>query len=91
MLGGEIMFTADEAVDVRTDWVWLSAMKVPDYTPPSWPADDIPKQIHLDLAVDDLDAAVAEAEALGARLSSVKRPGSVHLLSAMVVEDARLV
>ena len=90
MLGGEIMFTADEAVDVRTDWVWLSAMKVPDYIPPSWPADNIPKQIHLDLAVDDLDAAVAQAEALGARLSSVQ-PAPNHLLSAMVVEDARLV
>ena len=47
-------------------------MKVHGYTPPTWPDGSIPKQIHLDLAVDDLDAAVAEAEALGARLSSVQ-------------------
>ena len=33
-------------------------------------ANDVPKQIHLDLAVTDLDAAVAEAEGLGARVAS---------------------
>lgn len=68
MLGGEVRFTNDETVDVWTEWVWLSAMAVPGYTPPTWPGDEVPKQIHLDLAVDDLDAAVAEAERLGARL-----------------------
>ena len=72
MLGGEIKFTSDETVDVQTEWVWISAMKVRGYTPPTWPDGSIPKQIHLDLAVDDLDVAVAEAEALGARLSSVQ-------------------
>jgi hypothetical protein len=72
MLGGEIKFTSDETVDVQTEWVWISAMKVHGYKPPTWPDGSIPKQIHLDLAVDDLDAAVAEAEALGARLSSVQ-------------------
>jgi hypothetical protein len=40
--------------------------------PPTWPADDIPKQIHLDLAVTDLQAAVAEAERLGARIAPVQ-------------------
>ena len=77
MLGGEIKFTTDETVDVRTEWVWISAMKVDNYAPPTWPAGEIPKQIHLDLAVDDLEAAVAEAEALGARLSSVQ-PAPKH-------------
>jgi hypothetical protein len=72
MLGGEIKFTSDETVDVQTAWVWISAMKVHGYTPPTWPDGSIPKQIHLDLAVYDLDAAVAEAEAFGARLSSVQ-------------------
>ncbi len=72
MLGGEIRFTTEETVDVRTEWVWISAMTVDGYTPPTWPSGEIPKQIHLDLAVDDLDAAVAEAETLGARVSSVQ-------------------
>jgi hypothetical protein len=67
MLGGEILFASDVTVAVRTQWVAVAALKVDDYVPPTWPASDIPKQIHLDLAVTDLDSAVAEAERLGAR------------------------
>jgi hypothetical protein len=33
MLGGEIMFSSAETVDVRTEWEWLSAMRVSDYNP----------------------------------------------------------
>ena len=69
MLGGEIMFRSDTTMDIRTEWVWLSAMKIPDYVPPTWPAADVPKQIHLDLAVTDLDATTAEAVRLGARIA----------------------
>ncbi len=69
MLGGEIAFTNESAVGVRTDWVWIAALKIPDYVAPTWPRSDIPKQIHLDLEATDLDAAVAEAEQLGARLA----------------------
>ena len=70
MLGGEIAFSRDATVGVRTDWVWMAALKVDDYVPPTWPSGDVPKQIHLDLDVTDLEAAVAEAEALGARVAS---------------------
>ncbi len=72
MLGGEIMFTTAPTVDIRTEWVWVSAVKIPDYKPPTWPTGDVPKQIHLDLAVADLEATVAEAERLGARLAPVQ-------------------
>jgi hypothetical protein len=72
MLGGEIALSKPTTVIVRTDWVWLSALKVADYVAPTWPASDVPKQIHLDLAVADLDAAVAEAERLGARSAPVQ-------------------
>jgi predicted enzyme related to lactoylglutathione lyase len=37
-----------------------------DYTPPSWPGQDVPQEMHLDLFVDDLDAAEAATLALGA-------------------------
>jgi hypothetical protein len=72
ILGGEIRFTTATAVGVRTDWVWLTAVAIPDYVPPTWPDAVVPKQIHLDLAVGDLAAAVAEAERLGATQTAVQ-------------------
>ena len=72
MLGGEVVAISDEAVDVRREGIWISAMEVPDYRPPTWPDGDAPKQIHLDLAVDDLDRTVAEAERLGANVGEIE-------------------
>jgi catechol 2,3-dioxygenase-like lactoylglutathione lyase family enzyme len=45
----------------------LAVQLAPDHVPPDWP-DGTPQQIHLDLLVDDLEAAHEEAIALGARL-----------------------
>jgi hypothetical protein len=73
MLGGDIMFRHETSIVVRTEWLWLSAMRIPDYRPPTWPSNDVPKQIHLNLAVDDLEGATAEAIRLGAR-SAVNQP-----------------
>jgi len=42
----------------------LTLMRVDSFVAPSWPQH---QQMHLDLAVDDLDSAVASAIALGAR------------------------
>ena len=70
MLGGEVRFTTAGAVGVQTEGVWLTAIRVPGYRPPSWPDGTVPKQMHLDLGVTDLDAAVADAERLGARVAS---------------------
>jgi hypothetical protein len=69
MLGGEIVLTSTATALVRTDWVALAAIEVPAYEPPTWPEPEVPKQIHLDLAVSDLEAAVAESERLGATLA----------------------
>jgi predicted enzyme related to lactoylglutathione lyase len=38
-----------------------------NHRPPTWPDNEVPQQSHLDLQVDDLDAAAAYAESLGAR------------------------
>jgi hypothetical protein len=67
MLDGEVMFTNGRNVVIRSDWVWLCMMEVDDYRPPTWPETDVPKQIHLELAVDELENSVAEAVRLGAR------------------------
>jgi hypothetical protein len=66
LVGGEVAFTSDEFCAVKTDRGWLATVKVADHKPPSWPDAQVPKQMHLDLAVDDLDAAEAEAIRLGA-------------------------
>ena len=74
LLGGEVAFTSDAVVAVRTDRGWLMALRVPGYAAPDWPDGPFPKQIHLDLAVDDLDVAEAEAIRLGAR-KAAEQPG----------------
>lgn len=47
---------------------------VPDYAAPGWPNERGSKQFHLDLGVDDLDAAAKECVALGATLPD-EQPG----------------
>ncbi|HEY9476200.1 MAG TPA: VOC family protein [Mycobacteriales bacterium] len=64
--GGEIVFTHEEFVAISTAGLSLAAVRVPDHRPPTWPEADLPKQMHLDFAVDDLDAAQARAVELGA-------------------------
>lgn len=66
LLGAEVAFTTDAFAAVKTDRIWLAAVQVEDYQAPSWPGGDVPKQLHLDLAVDDLEQSEAEAVRLGA-------------------------
>jgi hypothetical protein len=35
LLGGEITFSSDEFVAVKTDRVWLAAVRIADYHPPT--------------------------------------------------------
>ena len=54
-------------VDIRADYgQCISFQKVDDYTPPTWPSQEAPQQMHLDVVVDDLDAAEAAVLDLGA-------------------------
>jgi hypothetical protein len=73
LLGGEVAFSSEEFVAVRTDRGWLSAVRVPDHQPATWPDGVRPKQIHLDLAVDDLHQAEVDALRLGA-LRAAEQP-----------------
>jgi hypothetical protein len=44
----------------------ISFQQVADYTPPAWPAQGVPQQMHLDVIVDDLDEGEKAVLALGA-------------------------
>jgi predicted enzyme related to lactoylglutathione lyase len=44
----------------------LGFQQVVGLTPPEWPGQDVPQQMHLDITVDDLDVAEAAVLALGA-------------------------
>ncbi|MFC4053042.1 VOC family protein [Actinomadura syzygii] len=74
LLNGEIAHSTDDVVLVKAEGGSLAMTRVADYQPPTWPDGPRPKQIHLDLAVDDLDAAEAEAIRLGARRADTQ-PG----------------
>ncbi|MBO1901858.1 VOC family protein [Leucobacter weissii] len=73
ILGGEIL--SDDHTDADDRWVdlapasgpRLSFQRSPGYVPPRWPGDDGDQQSHLDVLVEDLDAAHEHLLALGAR------------------------
>lgn len=68
MLGGRVL--GDDqwhcVFDADDRWV-IGVQHAPGHVPPTWP-DGSPQQVHLDLHVDDIARAHAEAVALGARL-----------------------
>ena len=66
LLGGEVIVERDDITVVRLDHLLLTAMRVDHHIPPTWPEGAVPKQCHLDLAVDDLDEAERRAVELGA-------------------------
>ena len=64
----------DWKIDLRDDWAdiradygqCISFQQVEDYTPPAWPGQEVPQQMHLDVIVDDLDEGEAAVLELGA-------------------------
>jgi predicted enzyme related to lactoylglutathione lyase len=69
--------------EVKSDWATIRAdygdsigfQQVEDYTPPDWPGQQVPQQMHLDVVVDDLDAGEAAVLELGATLHE-HQPGT---------------
>lgn len=64
----------DWKITVSPNWAEIRAdygdcicfQQVEDYTPPRWPGQQVPQQTHLDVTVEDLDAAEAAVLDLGA-------------------------
>ncbi|SDD01730.1 VOC family protein [Streptomyces prasinopilosus] len=67
LLGGTIEGEGDW-VDLRVPGgPVLAFQETPGHVPPRWPSPDHSQQFHLDLTVEDLDAAEKEVLALGAK------------------------
>jgi hypothetical protein len=57
----------DGWTDIRSEnGQCVSFQQVADYTAPRWPGQDRPQQMHIDVVVDDLDAAEPQVLGLGA-------------------------
>lgn len=65
MLGWQIELSPDWA-DIRSADQCISFQQVDPYTPPAWPGQEVPQQMHLDVVVEDLDAGEAAVLELGA-------------------------
>jgi glyoxalase superfamily protein len=66
LLGGEIVVQTPDFCAVKVDSLYLGAVRVEDHQQPTWPSAERSQQLHLDLAVLDLDAAEDAARRLGA-------------------------
>jgi catechol 2,3-dioxygenase-like lactoylglutathione lyase family enzyme len=77
-LGWELIYS-DENTAYLSDGgaIRIGFQKVTDFTPPEWPGQRLPQQLHLDVAVEDLDQAERQCTELGARKADVQ-PGDQH-------------
>jgi predicted enzyme related to lactoylglutathione lyase len=67
LLGKPITYEGDGVAMIGNDGEHpVLFQQVTDYTPPKWPDPARPQQFHLDVAVEDLDAADEAAQAIGA-------------------------
>lgn len=55
----------------------LSFQRVESYVAPTWPADEMPKQMHLDFEVDDLEEGERHVLSIGARKADFQ-PGQTY-------------
>jgi predicted enzyme related to lactoylglutathione lyase len=75
VLGWEVAHSQDEyAMLVGPDGLAMGFGLVEGYQPPGWPNERGSKQFHVDLAVDDLDAAARSCVDLGGTLPD-EQPG----------------
>jgi len=62
----EVFFESEEFVALRGAGILMTMQRVDGHRVPSWPTGEVPKQIHLELAVTDLEQAESKALAVGA-------------------------
>lgn len=67
LLDWKIERDEDDWCSIRAEYgASLQFQRVDPYTPPQWPGQVVPQQLHIDVDVDDLDQAEAAVLQLGA-------------------------
>jgi predicted enzyme related to lactoylglutathione lyase len=74
LLGWEVTYADDDWVNLAGPGGKLSFQLAPDYVAPTWPDPKVPQQFHVDVTVDDVDAAEQAVLALGAT-KTAEQPG----------------
>jgi len=77
LLDWEIEATEDRAAVRAQSGQCISFHRVDRYIPPTWPTQDTPQQMHLDVLVDDIDTAEAAVLDLGAT-KPAHQPGTSY-------------
>lgn len=72
LLGLQIIWQNDDFVALRGAAVLITVQRVASHRAPQWPTGDVAKQLHLELAVTDLDDGEQAAVALGATRASTQ-------------------
>jgi predicted enzyme related to lactoylglutathione lyase len=76
LLDWKVEQNSDDSWFIRAEYGdSLGFQKVDGFTPPQWPGQDVPQQMHLDVVVDDLDVAEAAVLQLGA-IKHEHQPGT---------------
>ncbi|WP_307812010.1 VOC family protein [Streptomyces sp. HB-N217] len=71
LLGLPVTKREEHWVVVGEDWPRLAFQHAPDHKAPAWPDPERPQQAHLDVWVEDIEAAEERVLALGARRLAV--------------------
>jgi predicted enzyme related to lactoylglutathione lyase len=75
LLGLPVTKVEADWIDIGDGTTKLSFQLSPNHRPPQWPDPNFPQQVHLDIRVDDIDAAESKVLRLGAQLLSTKEAG----------------
>lgn len=74
LLGYEVVYADEEWVTIAGPGPMMAFQLAPDHVPPTWPASDVPQQMHLDFFVADIAAAHQHVLDLGGRAVQPEGP-----------------
>lgn len=72
LLDAEVFYESPDFVALKGAGIMLTLQRVENFVSPVWPDGDVPKQLHLEFAVADLDTAERQVLELGARRAPVQ-------------------